>query len=67
MVSQIFCKAHLLVVSLTKIPEDHENRILSPPCRTPCKLFIHEVFFGPFTFVCEVNLDGLRPFDQQSS
>ena len=23
------------------------NLIHSPPCRTPCRLFIHEVFFGP--------------------
>ena len=23
------------------------NRVYSPPCRTPCRLFIHEVFFGP--------------------
>ena len=23
------------------------NIIHSPPCRTPCRLFIHEVFFGP--------------------
>ena len=23
------------------------NLIHSPPCRTPCRLYIHEVFFGP--------------------
>ena len=23
------------------------NLIHSPPCRTPCRLFIHELFFGP--------------------
>ena len=23
------------------------NLIHSPPCRTPCRFFIHEVFFGP--------------------
>ena len=23
------------------------NLIHSPPCRTPCRLFIHKVFFGP--------------------
>ena len=40
-------RAHLSEVGLTKIPGDHENLIHSPPCRIPCRLFIHEVFFGP--------------------
>ena len=45
------------------------NLIHSPLCRTPCRLFIHKVFFGPlglwsFTFMCEVNLEVLRSFDQ---
>ena len=44
------------------------NLIHSPPCRTPCILFIHEIsLLWAFTFVCEVNLDELvsaLPFDQ---
>jgi hypothetical protein len=42
------------------------TRIHNLPCRTPCKLFIHKLFFGPLdlTSQCEVNLDGLRLFDQ---
>jgi hypothetical protein len=36
----------------------------SPPCRTPCKLFIHEVFFRPLDLHLHMNLGGLHPFDQ---
>ena len=44
------------------------NLTYSPPCRTPCRLFIHEVLFGPSGLhlcVWSVNLVGLRPFDQR--
>ena len=37
----------VMKVSLTKISERTRNLIHSPSCRTPCRLFIHEVFFGP--------------------
>ena len=41
--------------------------IHSPPCRNPCRVFIHEVFFGPIGLHLWVwsELDGLRPFDQR--
>jgi hypothetical protein len=32
---------------LNENPGSPCNLIHSPPCRTPCKLCIHEVFFGP--------------------
>ena len=42
------------------------NLIHNMPCRSPCRLFIHEVFFGPLGLHLRVwsNLDGLRPFNQ---
>ena len=50
MVSRNLRQAHLLEVG----PPPNENSgiretlsIASPPCRTPCRVFIHEVFSGP--------------------
>ena len=49
-----------------KFRETMKDLIHSSPCRTPCRLSIHEVFFGPLGLhlVGEVNLDGLHPFHQ---
>ena len=42
------------------------NLIHSPPCTTPWNFSSTKSFSGlqAFTFVCEVNVNGLRPFDQ---
>jgi hypothetical protein len=59
MVSQNFHHTHLLEVGLTKILRDHETLSMY------CHVGLHESFVSlyAFTFVCEVNLDGLCPFD----
>ena len=40
------------------------NLIHSPPCRTPCRIFIHEVFFGPLGLHLHVwsELERSPPF-----
>ena len=43
-----FRYAHLLEVGLMKILALPWICIHSPPCRTPCRLFVHAVFFGTF-------------------
>ena len=45
MVSISLCQAHLLEVDLTKYSERAWNLMHSLPCGTPCRLFLHEVFF----------------------
>jgi hypothetical protein len=58
-VSQNFHQTHLLEVGLTKFLRDHETLSMY------CHVGLHESSMGlyAFTFVCEVNLDGLCPFD----
>ena len=47
-VSRNLHQAHLLEVGPTKIRGDHETLfIIHHVRRTPCRLFIHEVFLGP--------------------
>ena len=40
-------QAHFFEVGLMQIMANNKNLIHSMPCRTPCWLFIHEIFFGP--------------------
>ena len=47
MVSWDLCQAYLLEVGLTKIPGDHETLPIVCHVGSPCRPFIHEVFFGP--------------------
>ena len=66
MVSQKLCHAHPLEVGLTKILGDHKTLSIV------CHVGIHLDFsfmksslgLYAFTFVCEVNMNGLRPFNQ---
>ena len=60
MVSRNLLQAHLLEVGLTR------NLIHSPPCRLHVDIssMKSSLDLQAFTLVCEVNLDGLRPFDQ---
>ena len=64
MVSQNLGQAHLLKMGLAQIPGGHE----------PVSIIGRHVDFASmmsslgisaFTFICEVKLDGLRPFDQR--
>ena len=45
------------------------NLIHSPPCRTPCRLFIHEIFFGPLGLHLRVwsELRRSPPFQPMTS
>jgi len=66
MISRNLCHAHFLEVGLTKIPGDLETLSIV------CHVGLHVDFSSmksslgleAFTFVCEVNLDGLHPFNQ---
>ena len=66
MVSQNLCEAHLLKAGLLKISGDHETLFIV------CHVGLHVDFSSmksssglqTFTFKCEMNLDGLHPFDQ---
>ena len=59
-----FCQAHLLEVGLTIIPEDHETLSIVRNVGLHVGFSSMKSLLGIYTFVCEVNLDGLRPFDQ---
>ena len=66
MVSRNMHQAHLLKVGLTKILGDHETLSIV----RHVGLHVHfssmksSLDLYAFTFVCEVNLDGLRLFNQ---
>jgi hypothetical protein len=47
MVSRNLRHVHLLEAGLMENSKRPWNVMHSPPCRTPCRLFTHEVFFGP--------------------
>ena len=47
MVYQNLCKTYLLEMNLDANFGKPWNLIHNSPCRTSCKLFIHEIFFGP--------------------
>ena len=66
MVSWNSCQAHLQETGLTQILGDHETLSIV------CYVGLHVDFSSmksssglqAFTFVCEVNFNGLRPFNQ---
>ena len=66
MVSRNLHQAHLLEVGLTKILRDHETLSIIRHVGIHVDFSSMKSSFSlwAFTFVCEVNLDGLRPFDQ---
>ena len=61
MVSHNVCQPHLQEVGLMKIPEDHET--LSIVRHVDVSSMKSSLGLSAFTFVCEVNLDSLCPFD----
>ena len=66
MVSQNLLQAHPLGVGLPRIPGDHETLSIVRHVGLHVDFSSMKSFLclEAFTFVCEVNLDGLRPFDQ---
>ena len=66
MVSQNLCQTHLLEVDLTKILGDHEtlSKVHHVRLHVDFSSMKDPLGLWAFTFVCEVNLDGLCPFDQ---
>ena len=65
-VSRNVRRTHLLEVGLTKIMGDHETLSIVRHVGLHVDLSSMKFSLGlrAFTFVCEVNLDCLRPFDQ---
>ena len=66
MVSQNLRQAHLLEVGLTKIPGDHETLSIVRHVGLHVDFSSMKFFLvlQAFTFMCEMNLEGLLPFDQ---
>ena len=66
MVSRNMRQAHLLEVGLTKFLEDHETLSIVRHVRfhVDFSSIKSSLDLYAFTFVCEVNLDGLRLFNQ---
>jgi len=66
MVFQNLHQTHLLEVGLTKTPRDHETLSIIRHVRlhVDFSFMKSSLDLQTFTFVCEVILDGLLPFDQ---
>ena len=64
MVSRNWRQAHLLEVGLTKNPGDHETLSKVHHVGVHVDFLSMKSSLDLYTFVCEVNLDGLRPCDQ---
>ena len=66
MASWNLCQTHLLEMGLTQIPGYHEplSIVRHVGLHVDFSSMKSSVGLEAFTFVCEVNLDGLHPFDQ---
>ena len=66
MISKNLRQAHLSGVGLKKIPGDHETLsiVRHVGLHVNFSSMKYSLVLWAFTFMCEVNLDGLRPFDQ---
>ena len=66
MISKNLHQAHLLEVGQTKIPGDNEtlSTVHHAGLHVGNSSMKSSLSLYAFTFVCEMNLDGLRPFDQ---
>ena len=66
MVSRDLRQAHILEVGLPKIPGDHETLSIVRHVGLHVDISSMKSSFGlqAYTFVFEVNLNGLRPSDQ---